>query len=167
MKFQNVCLIIILLFFALIINSCKNNHNNNPVDNWVEITDTSSIFIHCLDFDKIKHIGKIIIRNQDEYDNLDTLKAKPPLYPNCINYEKPEIDFTKYSLLGCITLTGPFNIIRHVYINVPEKKYLYKINITITSNESILYINYNLMLLPKIPPDYEIEIDKTIKNPYY
>jgi hypothetical protein len=160
----------ILLFACILFSilcSCKNEHSDNPVDNWVEITDTSSLFIHCLDFDKIKHIGKFIIRKQNEYDNLDTLKSELSPYPNCNNYKKPEIDFTKYSLIGFITLTGPFNINRHVYINVPEKKYLYKINITITSEESILYVLYNLMLVPKIPTDYVVEIDTTMKNPYH
>jgi hypothetical protein len=167
MKFQFFYFNLMILFFTFMSYSCKNNHFENPDNNWRETNDTSSIFIYCLDFDKIISKAEFIIRNQEEYDNLDTLKSKPPLYKECMDYVKPVIDFSKYSLLGFITMTGPFDIKRHVYINDIEKKYLYKINIKITSNNAILYVSKNFILVPKIPYGYEVEIDTALINPYY
>jgi hypothetical protein len=164
----------ILLFSSiliLILCSCKKEQINNPDNgldkNWIEITDTSlfNFGVWCLDAGKFNKY-KFVIRDSNEYDNLNHFKFDPSMHI-CEGFELTEIDFSKHSLLGYIFWTWPCIINRHVYKDTIEKKYKYLINIKITSHwDSYVYLNW--MLVPKIPLDYDVIMDTimidTIKN---
>jgi hypothetical protein len=153
-----------LIAFAILFISCSQDestkYENPPIildENWVEITDTSSIEIKCLDGDKIDE--KYIIRDSNAYNDFYEILWQ---YNDCPDYELPSIDFDKYTLLGYITRTGECDIIRQVFKNDSDKKIMYHLEITITSNRKILITNYNWMLIPKTPEDYMVIIDTTM-----
>jgi hypothetical protein len=131
--------------------------------NWVEVLDTISFNIECLDADKMAE--KYVIRDTSEYKILYDAIWSGDIYEKCQEYELPFINFERYSLLGLLTLTGPCKIKRMIFINDIEKKYFYQIEITITSLEKILFTNQNWLLVPKIKSEYEIIFDTTMK--YY
>ncbi|GAB1370475.1 hypothetical protein MASR1M45_05360 [Candidatus Kapaibacterium sp.] len=164
---------LIILVFASIFTmftSCKqeqptqlspnyDKHNIQNDTNWVEVTDTMSIDIKCLNGDLISHLKSFVIRDSIEYTDLDTLRWN---YFECIDYELPTIDFTQYTLLGLNTRTGPVLIERSVFKNDSKKKYLYLIKLKITNLDEILIHNSNFLLIPKIPDNFTINMDTLI-----
>jgi hypothetical protein len=161
-------IILPLSILIFIICSCKDKQTTNPDNgldkNWIEITDTTSMDILCLNWDIINDFYKFIIIDSVDYKNLDTLRVDGKLVPVCKDYIFPEIDFSKHSVLGCFTRTNTCVIInRHIYKNIPLKKYLYKIEIISYCLDVDFFACKNLMIIPKIPPDYEVSIEPTIR----
>jgi hypothetical protein len=167
-----------LLYFSLIallftLSSCLKEHNdgiNDKSDSYiskVEVTDTASLFIDCLDEWKILNDSflksfypvKFIIKDSIEY--LYILDSIKELNFGCSAYNYPEIDFNKYSLLGYFNIVSARDIFkRHVYKNIINKKIIYEIEIiNINNNRYGSTHVFNWMLIPKIPPDYDVEID--------
>ena len=127
--------------------------------NWVEVTDTMSIDIKCLNGDLISDFKSFVIRDSNEYADLASLRWN---YFECIDYELPTIDFTQYTLLGLNTRTGPVLIERSVFKNDSQKKYLYLIKLKITSLDEILIHNRNFLLIPRLPLNFTINMDTLI-----
>lgn len=165
-------LLVLYTFF-----SCQNNKpteittSTNPKlvflsdSNWVEVTDTIPFSITCLDFDKMYDLFKFDIRTQGDYKNLlDTLRSNfKSKGIDCAKYQFPEIDFGTYSLIGMETRTGFCSIKKMLFKNDIEKKLRYILEITITSPEEILLVNRNMLLVPKIPQDYVVEMDTILQ----
>jgi hypothetical protein len=166
-------IIIISFILNLILCSCKDkqttNPDNNPDKNRVEITDTASVFVDCLDATKISYQGliffPILIRDSIDYLNLDSLLWDPKFYPKCENYLFPDIDFSKNTLFGYYMITGTGKKIRHVYKDTIEKKYIYNVEIIqIPPGNLAGIIDFNWMKIPKIPSDYTVVMEHTVKN---
>lgn len=174
---RTIIIITSLVLISLI--SCNKEQATQPDNflmkiindtNWVEVTDTIPILIDCLDFDKMYNLFNIVVRTKQEYDDLiDTLrsriKAKDYI---CDNYEFPEIDFDKYSLIGLETRTGPCEIKKKLFRNDSKKEFLYILVISETINENhlILITNRNTLLVPKIPSDYIVKMDTIMRIRY-
>ncbi len=125
--------------------------------NWVEVTDTMSINIECMDGDKIAE--NYVIRNTNEYNKLLDIRWQ---YFDCPDYELPEIDFNDHTLIGFVTKTGPSEIKRSVYRNDAEEKYFYNIDISITGIEEILIVRNNWLLIPRLEEKYSVIFDTTM-----
>ncbi|MCO5252680.1 MAG: hypothetical protein M9949_14825 [Candidatus Kapabacteria bacterium] len=163
------------VMLAVLMVSCKQEQATQATSfdkytiaddkNWVEVTDTMSIDIDCLDGDKMNDLKQFIFRNQAEYSTLDTLRVDE-IFKNCVSYENPEVDFENYSLIGLLTRTGFCEIKLNVYRNDAVKKIYYVVDITNTGTEEILITNYNMLRVPPIQSDYTIVMDTIMRYRY-
>jgi hypothetical protein len=162
-----------MITFAVLQYSCDESTVNPTKDisynkltiqndpNWVEVTDTLSMPITCLDFDKIPNLTEFVVRDSIEYSKLKELQW---FIGGCNEYKFPEIDFNIYSLLGFNVYTGFAIIKKSVFKNVTKKEYLYLIKIQPTGDEKILISNRNFILIPKISDEYIVKMDTIMSN---
>ncbi len=165
--------VILILIGVVLFFSCESDEKNSTQSdntyqlrnilndsNWIEMTDTFSVNIICIDYDIINNNDRYIIKSDIEYKNMYySIKSN---YQSCLNYQLPIIDFNKYTLLGYITKNYPHDIKQTIYKNEYEKKYVYVVNVTITSFNKILITKTNWLLVPKIPSDYSVEVLYTL-----
>lgn len=101
---------------------------------------------------------EFIIKNDSIFNQLIE-KHTDEIELLCINNDIPSIDFKKYSLLGKFTEAD--GKIRYYERSVTEdrvnKKYIYSIIIHAKGFRKILAIDYNWVLVPKIPDNYTVE----------
>jgi len=83
----------------------------------------------------------------------------------CDSSKLPGIDFSKYTVLGKLTINSACDTItREVLSDSLNKKYIYNINIQEPQGRCI-YIaipNMNWVLVPKLPREYKVEFIITI-----
>ena len=126
--------------------------------------------------------GFVDIRAPDDYaiqieslyqegyrDYLQTRVEYPDKYQSIpeMNYEEflmtcnvfPEVDFGRYSVLGAqATGTGCTVIFeKQVYRDEQSKEVLYEITVIEEGECEMVFHNRNLILVPRIPPEYRVE----------
>lgn len=149
-----IILVVLLLFLA----GCTDIRNNNLIE------------VPHIDFD-LKCTGsgadlEYIVRSQQEYQSL--IDNSPDLYPNpfllCVDYKFPEIDFSKYTLLGRGVSAGGCDIEfeRKVFRDDQNKKYIYSIKSDVEGTCEKGLFNKNWILIDKIPNDYGVDFNVKI-----
>lgn len=126
--------------------------------------------------------GFVDIRTPDDYaiqieslyqegyrDYLQTRVEYPDRYQSIpeMSYEEflatcnvfPEVDFGRHSVLGAhATGTGcTVTFEKHVYQDEQSKKVLYEIAVVEEGECEMAFHNRNLILIPRIPPEYSVE----------
>jgi hypothetical protein len=79
----------------------------------------------------------------------------------------PEVDFTKYTLLGYhLNGTGcTVNFEKHVYRDDREEKVIYEISVHQEGACEMAIYDRNLILIPKIPSDFRVDFAISGMNP--
>lgn len=109
-------------------------------------------------------------------DYLQTRVEYPDTYLSIpeMNYEEflatcnvfPDVDFSQYSVLGYqATGTGcTVTFEKHVYRDDPSKKILYEIAVIEEGVCEMAIHKRNLILVPRIPPDYSVEFSISVQK---
>lgn len=144
-----------LLAFFLFLSSCENQEGPT-VD--VQFLD-ASFFGTCYSgvYDKgYKQV--IILDNQTYHDFGESIKVNF-VNNDCNTALLPEIDFSKYFLIGKFTEGGGCSVKynRQVIDNKENKTLIYKIKVDCSGTCKMLFINMNWALIPKTFSDYAIE----------
>jgi hypothetical protein len=158
-------ILILILLFTLFVpggSSCsKEKTDSQKIE--LKITYLNSIG-ECYKFTD-SHRGYVINDSISFQSIGDSAKVAWPTL--CDSAKLPKIDFSKYSLLGKLTITSPCDKInREVLLDSINKKYVFNINIQHTQ-ESCIYIavpNMNWVLVPKLPIKYAVEFNVNDPN---
>lgn len=125
--------------------------------------DIEEIELGCMDF---KHFSnEIIIQSQEQYN--DFLNKKVAV-PACKNYQLPEIDFSKKTLLGFKTIASGCqepNYSRVVSCNMSTKACTYNIIIRPIGLCEKAWSNMNWILANKIADEFKVTFNQTTKKP--
>lgn len=185
MKAKIILLSVLSVLFLLVIFACskeqltETQHVNlqeiQNDSNWVEILDTINVTdkITCLASSLI-HWGTVFNSENDykliwdksvndypeEIGMCNGMKFNPKL-------SKPQfyitnINFNERTVLGFDLMTGPAKCQRHIFINDNKKKYLYELQIKVTSNNDRGDGYYNWISISKLKSGYSISFDTTI-----
>lgn len=108
--------------------------------------------------------NEFIFKEDSTYNNFLSLH-KEEIEQNCVSYQFPEIDFTSYSLLGKLTMAeGKIKYYkREVIIDDENSNYIYNITVYTKSFNKIQAVDYNWVLVPKIPENYLVEFNVIYK----
>jgi hypothetical protein len=112
--------------------------NSGIIVNTVDIADCSTPF----------YIGNFVIDSSTELDSVLQLNS------SC---QKPEIDFTQYTLLGRYAYaqcTGSY--LREVTKDTTNKRYNFTITVESCGSCDCLSQNMNWVLVPKLPENYTV-----------
>ncbi len=145
------------IYLALFILTCFTTCNKGPLcsapgGNRGIIESSYSIGnSFCVDFNE----RNFVARNDSEFRQIYTISKQ---WDDCRNFEMPEVDFSKYSLLGqqAGTCKGG-NFLRTVTKNEAEKKIIYTVQAKCCGYNKVLLMSKNIVLVPKIPQDYTVE----------
>jgi hypothetical protein len=96
-----------------------------------------------------------LVRNDSELHNIFALDSESV---NCRSVILPEIDFNKHSLLGQYAdVSGGGDFLKTATTNDKEKKIIYEVYPNSCGSTKELRMSYNLVLIPKVPDDYNVE----------
>lgn len=155
MKKKQYCLQIAFTFLTLAFTSCENQDGPTVEVQFLD----GNFFGTCFSgvYDK-KYNEVIILDNQAYQDFGDSIRVH---FANrdCSTATLPNIDFTKYFLLGKYTEGGGCSVKydRQVIVNKDKRTLLYKIKVDYSGNCFKLIMNMNWALIPKTYSDYAIE----------
>lgn len=145
------------LFFLIISLLLSCNKEDIITGVIVQEVDLSICLSSVLDYETD---NEFIFKEDSTYDNFLNLH-KAEIEQNCENYQFPEIDFSSYSLIGKLTMAeGKIKYYkREVIINDDNSKYIYTITVYTKSFNKIQAVDYNWVLVPKIPENYTVEFN--------
>ncbi len=158
--------------FILLFAGCREETPtaiiNPKIQDSVEIIiDTASIVLDyfCIEILKLD-TNNYIINNDNEYFQI--LKFKFP-WSKCDTYSLPEIDFSKYTLLGKKTYASSWaeypKFKATLFKNIKQKKIIYHIDCTFikdTISEFVGQLDMHWLKVPKIQSDYTVQIDTSV-----
>jgi hypothetical protein len=134
--------------------ACKGQDENNGI---IEKYYGNHNFPMCMET-YVNEQGTLVIRSNEELSTI--------IDSNCANLpeagyseDPPEIDFSKYSLLGFWATGGgcEIKIVREVTSSDEDGKYYYKIKIIECGLCDMLRYDANLVLVPKLPEDFKVD----------
>jgi hypothetical protein len=152
---------IILMIFLITIGCNKDGDTNFKLStiNYLENKDLFN-YVTCFSVSNIHARSGFVIRDEDTYQVYADSMRIQPLNTNCDTSTLIYIDFNKYSLIGILTEhLACDSISRDISVDNQNKEILYSIDIK-ESDEScsyVLYIPLNLVLISKIPDNYQVE----------
>ena len=165
---------IILLLLVICIASISGciNHTQNGAQsidtngNEIQYIDMNEEFSACFTPFELKD-SEFVINSDAKYSKLLEYRSSSP---GCENFELPEIDFSKKTLLGKFAwgVGCSIDFEREVIRDEPNKTIVYSIKVVEEGLCEMAGSSMNWILIPKVPSDYSIEFevhsDKTIQN---
>jgi hypothetical protein len=155
MKTNQYCLLIAIAFLAFAFPSCEKQ--DGPIVE-VEFLD-ASFFGTCFSGVHKKEYKEVIILDNQAYQDFGDSIRVHFVDKDCSTAKLPNIDFTKYFLLGRYTEGGGCSVKydRQVIDNKDKRTLLYKIKVDYSGNCLKLIFNMNWALIPKTYSDYTIK----------
>lgn len=114
-------------------------------------------------FDQTIGFDKIVVRTETEFQALtDAIKSKGACYSEKI----PEIDFSKYTLIGKYVSDGGCraSFDNQVYNDEENKTITYHIKANFSGECQMFLFSWNWMLIPKIANDYAVVFEVENKD---
>jgi hypothetical protein len=115
--------------------------------------------VTCFSVINIHACSGFAIRNENTYNLYADSMRIHPLNSNCDTATLLNIDFNKYTLIGIMTGLGACDsITRNIAVDNKNERINYNIDIKESKEpcNDMLYLPLNLMLIPKIPDNYNV-----------
>jgi hypothetical protein len=153
-NFQTLLLRVIALI-AITVSSCENQEGPTVEVQFLDANFFGTCFSGVYD----KGYKEVIILDNKTYQDFgDSIKVHF-VNNDCSTAVLPNIDFSKYFLIGKLTEGGGCSVKydRQVIDNIEKRTLVYKIKADYSGNCKMLIINMNWVLIPKVYSDYTIE----------
>lgn len=162
MNQKSAFILLLFLLLSVALNSCKK-----PCILKDHSSEISGIIISEFDFDECFSLYEeysndypgILVNDDSTYQ---ALPLRSHAYrEGCLNKPRPNIDFTKYTLLGLFTQGGcDVYYRRKVEKDDVNKRYIYSVKIKECGVCKKLMINNNWVLVPKLPTGYTVQYER-------
>ncbi len=175
MKTNIIILALIVISMGWCATGCEQTTTQvPPQDTWVEITNTThlpSIFWLSAVYSTWKGFTGLEIRDTIGYNSFSILidtsdydykRRDTNKYPITL---PPTPDFSKYSMVGLRTLTGPVKYHRNFYVNDALQQYRYVVYLESTGDTKELEQSQNWLLVPRLKQGYIVIFDTTTVHP--
>jgi len=169
----NTILATLLVAVALFTFGCKQQAATQLAaqqGEWVEITDT----LHMPDIPGLsgdtyqtwKYFTGLAVRDTSEFQALATMFDTTDAWNRKYYHEYPIVlpeppNFSKYSMVGVCTETGPVYYSRKFYINDTLQKYRLLVHLESSSLNKNRVQSQNWLLVPRLKQGYTVAFDTT------
>jgi hypothetical protein len=138
----------LFILFALLFVFLSCNKEEEPCESIIQ---NDGIIVESIHFqcDEPFYTGNFVVDSNDQLDSLMNLNS------GC---NQPEIDFTKYTLLGRYAHTsGTGSYYRNVVEDTANLRYNYTITVENCGSCTCLSQNMNWVLVPKLPENWTVK----------
>jgi hypothetical protein len=143
---------IIIILIVIVYGCCKSD----------KFTENSGSIIADFQYDysciRPSLSKNVIIKDSSSYHLAFRIDSSFNNFERCHLLKLPDIDFTKYSILGNYKDGGCDAVFkRNVRIDTNTKAITYSISVKDCGMCKVETFNYNFVIIPKIPNDYVVE----------
>jgi hypothetical protein len=154
---------LLLILIATLLSSCEKDKDKTPDLSINPIYLDTDYFGKCFGTLHVDDTTGIIVETNTQYQALgDSCRMIWLNSVKCDTANLPEIDFTKYSLIGVLTTGGGCSVVNSydIEIDTLAKKYIYYIHNKYGGDCMMMILSMNWALVPAIPKNYSVEFRK-------